>query len=193
MIKKTLLISAFIAVSSWLIGFVVFANHINNYKLDNSTHTQAVVALTGGRNRIAEAVKILNSGQADMLFISGVDHHTSFDDIKKRQGIDAKENDKKIIIGQKAKDTEGNAVESTSWLKKNHIDSIRLVTSNYHVERSIVEFKSQNPELKIIPHPVYSEKVQKKWWTSWQTSSLIFSEYNKFLYVYISSHLGLRG
>ena len=193
MIKKILFISALFIIIAWLAGFVVFAYRINNYKLDDTTHTQAVVALTGGRNRIAEAVKILNAGQADMLFISGVGRHISFDDIKKRQGIDSEENDARIVIGQKAKDTEGNAVESTSWLRQKHINSIRLVTSNYHVDRSVAEFKSQNPDLKIIPHPVYSENIRKKWWKSWHTFSLIFSEYNKFLYVYVCSNLGLRG
>ena len=98
----------------------------------------------------------------------------------------------KLLLSHE-QNNQGFYFTSSQIVKKNHIDSIRLVTSNYHVERSIVEFKSQNPELKIIPHPVYSENLQKKWWTSWQTSSLIFSEYNKFLYVYISSHLGLRG
>lgn len=186
--KKFALISGFLLISAWLGGFVLFAYRINHYQTDTATHTEAVIALTGGRNRIAEAVKLLNQGKADKLFISGVSPQSSLNAIKKRQNLEIKD-ESGISIGHVAQDTIGNAVETVEWLQKNNISSIRLVTSNYHVERSIAEFKSRAPELMIIPHPVYSDKVQKKWWKSWHTFSLIFAEYNKFLYVYIRSHI----
>ncbi len=183
-VGKLAVICGFLLIAAWLGGFVVFARRINNYQTDTATHTEAVIALTGGRYRIAEAVNLLNQGKADKLFISGVSRKSSLDDIKKRQNLDIRD-ESGVSLGHNAKDTIGNAVETVAWLRNNHISSIRLVTSNYHVERSIAEFKSRAPELKIIPHPVYSDQVQKKWWKSWHTFSLIFSEYNKFLYVYI--------
>ena len=190
--SKRLLTLSGIVVLLWLGGFVCFAKHINNYPLDSKTKTEAVIALTGGRNRISEAVNLLNRGLAEKLFISGVGPQISLSQIQKTQHLNIA-TDREIILGSEAADTVGNAVETINWLRQNHINSIRLVTSNYHLPRSITEFKAQNPRLKIIAHPVYSEKVEKKWWTSWHTFSLLFTEYNKFLYVWILSLLQLRG
>lgn len=186
--KKLLFYIILFLIALWLSGFVVFAHRINHYKADNTAHTEAIIALTGGRNRIAEAVKLLNEGKADRMFISGVGPRSTFSDIKHRQKLTVS-TDRDIALGRKATNTVENAIETTEWLDRHHIRSIRLVTSNYHVPRSVTEFKTRNPGIKIVVHPVYSENVEKKWWTSWHTFSLIFSEYNKFLYVYIRSHL----
>lgn len=186
--KKKLYIGALLLFLIWLAGLQAFNERINSYSLDKDTHTEAIIALTGGRNRIAEAVNLLNENKADKLFISGVEKNTSLKAIQKRQALRIK-TDREIIIGKKATNTVENAIETNQWLKENNIQSIRLVTSNYHIPRSMVEFKSLNPEVKIVVHPVYSEKVTKKWWTSWRTFSLIASEYNKFLYVYFRSHI----
>ena len=191
-VKKLGIAAGALLVIAWLCGFAAFANRINNYPLDDTTHTGAVIALTGGRYRIAEAVNILNQGKADKLFISGVSRKSSLDDIKKRQKLNIND-ESGVSLGHQARDTIGNARETVAWLQKNNISSIRLVTSNYHVERSIAEFKARDPNLKIIPHPVYSDKVEKKWWKSWHTFSLIFSEYNKFLFVYIRCNFIPKG
>ena len=109
-------------------------------------------------------------------------------DIQKQQNLTIPDNSK-IDIGHNAFNTEGNAKETSAWVKQNDIKSIRLVTSNYHINRSIIEFYKQDPNLTIVAHPVYSEKIEKKWWTSWQTFSLISKEYNKFLYIYLTQKL----
>ena len=185
-------ILAVVILISWFAGFVFFADAINSYPEDHTTRTEAIIALTGGRNRIAEAFRLVDEGKSDRLFISGVSKHSSLAGIKHRNHITGGD-DEAVSLGREATNTVENAIETSHWLKENNIKSIRLVTSNYHVPRSTAEFKVQNPELQIVIHPVYSEKVRKKWWKSWQTFSLIFSEYNKFLYVYIRSHLQTRG
>lgn len=172
----------------WGAGFCAFNYQINSYPKDNGDKTEAIIALTGGRNRIAEAVNLLNEGKADKLFISGVEKNTSLKAIEKRQGVKIGNQDN-VIIGKEALDTVGNAVETTQWLEKNKIKSIRLVTSNYHIPRSLEEFKAQNAGVEIVVHPVYSERVTPQWWKSWRTFTLIASEYNKYLYVYLRSHL----
>lgn len=186
--KKLFYIATF-TVSAWLIGFLIFNHYINSFAYDDSS-TQAIIALTGGRNRIIEATKLLNDGKADKMFISGVAKKASLKAIQKRNGL-ATENSREIALGKKATNTIENAIETKAWLEQNHVQSIRLVTSNYHLPRSIMEFKAQNPDLKIIAHPVYSEKVYKNWWQSWHSFALIFSEYNKFLCVFVRTHLHL--
>lgn len=168
----------------WGCGFVLFADKINAYEENYDLKAEAVVALTGGRNRIAKAVEILNKNKADILFVSGVDEVSSWDSIKKKQKIKMTNNEK-VVLGKKAKNTLENAKEALDWIHENKITSIYLVTSNYHLARSVTEFRALDKDLTIVPFPVYSEKVQKKWWKSWRTFSLIFKEYNKFLCVYV--------
>lgn len=186
-VMKKIVINVFCLLGVfWVIGFALFAERINAYEIDDETVADAVIALTGGRNRIAEAVKILEQGKAKHLFISGVGKKISWKDIKNTQNIKI-DNDDNITIGYQAQNTIGNAEETINWLRSNKINSIRLVTSNYHVERSLAEFRLRDKNLKIIPHPVYSDKVNKKWWRSWHTFLLIFEEYNKFMCVYLRS------
>jgi uncharacterized SAM-binding protein YcdF (DUF218 family) len=190
MIKKIITYISFIIILVWTIGLSIFAWKINHFKSPETSKTDAIIVLTGGRNRISEAVKILENGVSDLLFISGVAKDISLKEIQNINKISLLPN-KKITIGHNASNTVENAVETTEWIKKTNIKSIRLVTSNYHIMRSYLEFRKQNPELEIIIHPVYSEKIQKKWWTSWRTFSLISEEYNKVIYVYCRNLLNL--
>ena len=57
----------------WLAGLAWFNYYIQNYPIDKDTKTDAIIALTGGSNRIKEAVEMLNDGYSDILFISGVE------------------------------------------------------------------------------------------------------------------------
>src|SRR5574344_694532 len=164
----------------WLSGFCLFNKHINSYTLDYETKTDAIITLTGGRNRIAESITLLNKNLADKLFISGVPHNIKIKDIEKEAQTTADFEDR-IVLGRKATNTIENASETTEWIKENHIKSIRLVTSYYHIPRSMQEFLANDKNIKIIIHPVYSPNVAKEWWKKWGTFKLIAVEYTKFL------------
>ena len=188
MIKKIIITFFFLILIFWLAGIIVFAWKINHMEEPNLQKTDAIIALTGGRNRISEALKLFEKGLSHKMFISGVGKDISLNDIRQALHINLNKN-KHIDIGHKASNTVENAIETHEWITKNNIKSIRLVTSNYHIARSLLEFQEYNPNLKIILHPVYSENIEKKWWTSWRTFSLIFKEYNKLLYVYCKNFL----
>ena len=183
--KKIITLLPFIL---WIGGFCLFAYKINHFNINTTQNTDAIIVLTGGRNRIYEASKIFNENKAKHLFISGVAKDISLENIQNTQNIKIT-NLKNVEIGYNADNTVENARETTSWIKKNNIKSIRLVTSNYHIYRSLIEFRSKLKDTKILLHPVYSEYIEKKWWTSWQTFSLIFKEYNKLLCAYIINKL----
>ena len=182
--KKLFVFGIIFVFAAWLIGFCFFAYHINHYKIDTSTHTQAIVVLTGGRNRIGEAVKLLNNGLADKLFISGVEKGVTLNQIARTQHFSVRP-DKKIIIGSASTNTLENARETTDWINQNNISSIRLVTSNYHLPRSLLEFRVKNSHLKIVANPVFSTNIADKWWQNTGTFSLTAAEYTKFLMVYV--------
>lgn len=168
----------------WFAGFCLFNLKINSYRPDYKTKTDAIVALTGGKNRIAESIRILNKGLADKLFISGVSEKTSIEDIQRAAEVKALDKSK-ITLGKKAHNTIENASEAFEWIKSNNIEHIRLVTSYYHIPRSLQEFKLYGLRKKILPHPVYSQNVPHEWWKNWGTFKLMVSEYNKYAVVYI--------
>lgn len=189
--KRWLLYGLGCTFTVWCLGFVYFAHYINSYDIDKTTKTDAIIVLTGGRNRISEGIKLLNNNLADRLFISGVPQNISIGQIEKQAEITADDKNK-IELGRKAKNTIENAIETEEWIKKNDIKSIRLVTSSYHIPRSLQEFiiyVTAENDLKVILNPIYSPNVNLKWWKSWGTFRLLLMEYNKFLIVYVGRHL----
>ncbi|MDR1026448.1 MAG: YdcF family protein [Lactobacillus sp.] len=174
--------SVFLLAFIWFFGLVYFNHVINNYEVDESIHTDAIVALTGGRNRIPEAINLLNKGMADKLFISGVQKDVSLKEISSRDDVTISTS-REITLDNRSRNTIENAVEAVQWVDKNNIKSIRLVTSNYHIPRSLREIRARDKDLEIVINPVYSENVSKNCFFNWGSFSLIASEYNKFLYV----------
>ncbi len=168
----------------WGAGFEAFNYKINSYANVSDVKADAIVVLTGGRNRLKEAVRLLNSKKAERLFVSGVFSGTSLKELQNREDVEIFDSEQ-VTLDKKSTNTVENAKETSEWIKKNKINSIYLVTSNYHMPRSIAEFRRYNPKLDIIPYPVYSDKVAREWWKNWHSFSLLASEYNKFLYVLI--------
>ena len=189
MTKKILVYAGVFAFCCWLGGLMGFGYCINRLRADETVKTDAIVVLTGGRNRIGEAVRLLNDGLARQLLISGVSKGTSLDILKKRKDINIT-TDREITLEENSTNTVENAIEAAAWVRKNKIRSIRLVTSNYHLPRSMAEFRANNGDLIILAHPVYSEKVAVRWWKNWRSFFLIAGEYNKFLYVWLKNRIG---
>lgn len=188
--KKLCFYTFLITLILWFAGFLAFTRIIYSFPIDRQTKTEAIIVLTGGRNRIAEAVHLLNEGKADKLLISGVDKDTSLQELSKRKDITIKTN-REIHLDKQSKNTIQNAIETHKWLEQNKISSIRLVTSNYHIPRSLEEFTAQDQDLKIVIHPVFSDYVVKEWWKKWRSFWVLAAEYNKFIYVYVTKRLHL--
>lgn len=163
----------------WGGGLLWFATHINFAKpssIDNKA--DAIIVLTGGTKRIEVAVKLLEQKKAGFLFISGVNP-----DVKAKEFL-PQSNDELccIFLGYKASDTKENAHETREWISEQNIETIRLVTSNYHMMRAMLEFRKIMPNLEIIPHPVRPDGFNvwdQKFWP------IIFSEYNKTLLIWL--------
>lgn len=179
MIKKGLTAVIFMLLC-WLGGLMVFDYKINHLPVDTQTKTDAIVVLTGGRHRLAEAMSLLNQGVSERLFISGVQKDISIGELEKRNDIKLNSAGK-ITLDKIASNTFENARETNFWIEKENIKSIRLVTSNYHMFRSLVEFRRRNKDVKIVLHPVFSEKVATSWWKSLYSFYFLAQEYNKFL------------
>ena len=143
-----------------------------------------IIVLTGGSGRIEYGLQLLAERKADILFISGVGEKVTIDDIIKQApiAIRGKLNKEKIILGRNAENTIGNAKEVASWLSDKATHHVLLVTSNYHIPRSVLEFSTEMPQLVIIPAPVLPKDFKPdNWWKDDEDRALIFSEYHKYI------------
>ena len=180
-------ISALALMIVWLGGFLIFHRLIRSYQSDETTETDVIVALTGGRNRLAEAMRLYNKGLADILIISGVGKNITLEQLEKENHVAINRYPQNVILGQEATNTIENAIEVSEVIRRNNAISVRLVTSYYHMPRSEQEILAMNPDVKIVFSPVYSQNVSDKWWKRWGSFYLIVGEYNKFVFVYVKN------
>jgi uncharacterized SAM-binding protein YcdF (DUF218 family) len=169
-------------IGLWLAGLVAFATDIPDRLEDSTTHTDAIVVLTGGSGRLETGLALLRQGLGDKLFVSGVYRGIDVNELLRlsRQKPDPMECC--IILGHSADNTLGNAAETAQWMKQQGLHSLRLVTGNYHMRRSLSEFHAALPDALIIAHPVFPDAVKRDHWWLWPgTAHLIVGEYSKFL------------
>jgi uncharacterized SAM-binding protein YcdF (DUF218 family) len=180
-----------VIVVIWLGGFVWFAESAVDYPAIDPRRTDAVVVLTGGRNRLAAGLDILQAEQADQLFVSGVYRGIDVAALLAVQEAAPEELSCCIHLGHEADDTAGNAAETAAWVADNAINTLRLVTSAYHMPRALVAFHAALPDTQIVPHPVQSDAVHLQDWYQWPgTSWLLFVEYNKYLVARVGALAG---
>lgn len=173
----------------WLAGWVWFASIIPSGVTDAVTHTDAIVVLTGGSGRVEAGLALLQGRLADKLFISGAGGRVSIADLVPDEIEVASDIETAISLGRDATDTPGNAMETASWVRREQIRSIRLVTAGYHMPRSLLEFAAVLPDTMIVPHPVFSERVKTDWWRWPGTAKLIAREYTKYLLTWLRIRL----
>ena len=115
----------------------------------------AVIVLTGGGGeRIAAGMNLLSAGRAQRLLVSGVNPLTSRSDIRALAGGDDARFDCCVDLGRTAGDTVGNARETADWGREQGYGALFIVTSDYHMPRSLRLIAAAYPEGKLIPYPV---------------------------------------
>ncbi|MBY0281530.1 MAG: YdcF family protein [Alphaproteobacteria bacterium] len=184
MIRFRLFIIAFLSgLGSWGLGFVLFFTLLPTQPKDTITNTDAIVVLTGSKGRVQYGFTLMQKGLAKKLFISGVNPKVKMPELIELQKIKPDQlNLPQTHLGYNAQNTVQNASETAMWAKQEDVKSIRLVTANYHIWRSMIEFSRGLPGVTIIPHPV-DEPIQ---WPPKQFG-LLLTEYNKFLWAWVGS------
>jgi len=167
---------------AWAGGFVWFLRAIPDEVSDPETATDAIVVLTGGSLRVQSGLALLAAGKAKKLFVSGVHPGTDVAALMRAEHRSSATLACCVVLGHEADNTLGNAEETALWMRREGFHSLRLVTSSYHMPRSLLEFSRAMPEVRIVAHPVFPEQVmQGYWWARPRTAMLIFAEYQKYL------------
>jgi uncharacterized SAM-binding protein YcdF (DUF218 family) len=164
------------------LGFAVFAEAIARQPDGDPGRADAIVALTGGEDRIDEAVRLLVEGHGTRLLISGVNAKTSKDALQSQAPAPSELYDCCIDLGREARDTIGNATETQAWVAQHGFRTLIIVTSSYHMPRSIAELTRVLPGVALVPHSVVTDKLHvDRWWRHPATARVLFREYLKFI------------
>ena len=178
---KLSLVSAGAASAAFLVGFGVFVVTILRYDAGAPAAGDAVVVLTGGELRVREGFRIFTAGAGRRILISGVNRATSKLELQRRSGVTPILFDCCVDVDYAAQDTVGNADETRSWLQTWGFRRLVVVTSNYHMPRSLLELKRKLPGVELVPHAVVSPNYQAdQWWRRPAAVKLVFTEYIKF-------------
>jgi len=159
--------------------FVARADHA--VTPDPPIDAQAITALTGASNaRIVAAVQLADSLQLPLL-ISGVHVDTSDADIAEIAGVDVAEIQCCVTLGRAAATTEGNGSEVAEWSRRHGVTRLIVVTSEYHMDRALLELRRAMPEAHFIPHAVTTTKVRPSdWYRDPATARRLIEEWAKY-------------
>ncbi|MDH4413474.1 MAG: YdcF family protein [Rhizobium sp.] len=172
-------------------GFLMFADSVTNMRPPETVKADAIVVLTGGYQRIEQAIDLLKRGYGERLLISGVNPATTAGQIRKATRTSPDVFECCVDIGYGAIDTIGNANETAIWIRDKGYRSVLVVTSNYHLARSLMELRRSDPETKFIGYPVVNADLKTRaWYSEPDAMRTMLAEYGKTIIAYIR---GLTG
>ena len=170
-------------------GFAWFIYHVPAEEIALDRNADGIVVLTGGASRISDAIELLAAGRGKRLLISGVHRATSSAEIARINPRYQRLVTCCVDLDHSAINTVGNAIETRRWVRDRGFTSLIVVTSAYHMPRTMAELQQQMPDTLLVPFPVVTEKLRNEpWWASAPTARLILSEYAKF----VVAHLRMR-
>ncbi len=166
-------------------GFLAFVYSLDRAEQRLETRTDGIVALTGGAERIGDAIDLLAQGYASRLLITGVNERTSRASIARLNPGQRRLFDCCVDLDYRARNTIGNAIETRRWVESHRFRSIIVVTSNYHMPRTLVELDHAMPGVRMIPYAVVTGTLDPDtWWHNPATARVLLSEYLKLLLVW---------
>ena len=175
-----------ISIIIYFVGFLFFIKKINNFNTPNPIpKADGIVVWTGkGGGRLEAGARLLLEKKGERLLISGVNSEISLDEIKKIVAIPEKFSDCCLDLDYEAKNTIGNAYETTAWAKALGFKHVILVTSAYHMPRAKIEMGATTSQIKVTPFPVLNQ-TEDKWYLDSNRLKRLFQEYTKLLISYL--------
>ncbi len=167
-------------------GFVRFARDVATLQPVPATarSIDGIVVLTGGEQRLGRGLELLREGRGRRLLVSGVNRDTSAGALARTTGTDPALFECCVDLDYEALDTIGNAEMTVRWAREHGFSRLLLVTSDYHVPRSLLEMTGIPGAPEIVPYPVSPDKLWRRdGWPSRLGLRILAIEYAKVLAV----------
>jgi uncharacterized SAM-binding protein YcdF (DUF218 family) len=156
----------------YALTFVLFAFTLGKPAPANAETTDAAIVLTGGPGRIEHAIDVLKAHKAKRLLVAGVDPSVTKPDLVRRIPGSRKWIACCVDLGSESVDTRSNAEEAGRWLARQDYQSVRLITSDWHMRRARYEFqRALGSKYELVTDAVRTEP----------SLVTLFGEYNKYL------------
>ena len=154
----------------WLLGFAWFALTLPPPHAGGKT--DGVIVLTGGEGRVARGLEALRKGWARKLLVSGVDREVKPREFVAVYHISADQMACCVTLGFESVDTRSNAREAARWIAANKFHSVRLITTDWHMQRAAYELSLMQPKgVAVLRDAVASQP----------SLETLFTEYHKLL------------
>ena len=159
-----------LALVVWAFGFLWFAMALPQPA--GTQRTDAIVVPTGSGGRIPRGLALLSEGTAGSMLVTGVDEDVKPGEFAVEYDVPDRLMQCCVTLGFVALDTRGNARETSQWVAKHKVRTLRLVTSDWHMRRAALELENALPE----GTPVLRDAVRTEpsLWT-------LFLEYHKLI------------
>ncbi|MBS0297471.1 MAG: YdcF family protein [Proteobacteria bacterium] len=182
------LVAVLVVAVIWLGGLLAFADRVQRLAPpDPVPQADGIVALTGASDaRIQEAMDLLRAGKGRRLLVSGVNKVVTRDQLKKVTSAPSSIYDCCVDLDFDATNTVSNAKFTADWARAKGYRSLIVVTSDYHVPRSMLELKGAMPEVQLTAYPIATPSLDaKRWWKSASGARFMTLEYCKYLVVLV--------
>ena len=190
---RTLGVACAVAAALTAAGFAAFLTLVPSREPPASVRGDGIVALTGGADRLSDALRLLASGSGKRLLISGVHPSTTEPELARAQPDYAAFARCCVDLGRRALNTAGNAIETRRWAEGHGFRSLVVVTSGYHMPRTLMELAREMPNIELIPYPVVTNRLRDEpWWRDWSTTKLLAGEYVKYVAALVRVRLAPR-
>lgn len=170
----------------WLVGLFAFAERVRSLTpAPEPARADAIVALTGpSAERVNAAIRLLEQDKGRRVLISGVNRDVRRQELRALTPGSSRLFNCCVDLGFEAENTVGNAQEIAAWARAKHYDSLIVVTSDYHMPRSLLEIRGAAPGVKLIPYAVSTPSLDNsRWWRAAVTARRMTLEYMKYLAV----------
>jgi uncharacterized SAM-binding protein YcdF (DUF218 family) len=179
-----------LVMGSFLTGFAIFVKNLVRNESDKGEVADGIVVLTGGSSRISDAMQLLAHGRGQRLLVTGLNPLTSRHDLARVMGKKSYLVECCVDLDYQAVNTAGNAEKTREWALKNNFIKLLIVTSNYHMPRTLLELKRVFPKGIFIPYAVESPSIEiENWGRHISNFRLLLGEYIKYLYALMRATL----
>jgi len=155
---------------AWALGFAWFSMTLPQPR--SGGKTDGVIVLTGGEGRVARGLEALRKGWAQQLLVSGVDSEVKPKEFAALYHVNAAQMSCCITLGFESVDTRSNAREAARWIAANKFRSVRLITTDWHMQRAAYELSLMQPKGVVVLRDAVASQP------SFET---LFTEYHKLL------------
>lgn len=155
--RKIISILTLILIIGFISGLKSFNKKINDLNKEPNGNIDGIAVLTGGKGRIKLGLDLWRKNTDIKLIVSGVDKNFSVSSI-----LPSATNADNIYLDKLSESTFQNSKEISKWIKIYNLKNINVVTSYYHIPRSMLLLKEFSPSTSFFAYPVQKASLKNK-------------------------------